>query len=180
MIPRAESASIGLDRKVFLRSLPLALLLAACAAAPPPPPVAAPLAPVASLPAPPPVESSPPPAPPPPAPPPVEAPPASPAAPSDRLAGAYTLDQLRLIALIVGTTTPRALLVDPAGLGLVVKQGDLVGRDEELRPGDPASRASWRVKQVRSKDLLLVRDDPAHPHAAPETRAVPLAAPKQP
>ena len=129
--------------------------------------------------------SAPPPLEPPPAsveppPPPRVEPPPAPPAPSDRLAGAYSLDQLRVIALVVGTPTPRALLVDPTGLGLVVKAGDLVGRDEELRPGDPASRASWRVKQIRSKDLLLVRDDPAHPHAAPETRALPLAAPKRP
>ena len=168
MSHRGGRAQFLLDQKPFS----LIVLLAACSASPlsppSPPAIVASIASIADAPPPPIAPDAPPPA------------PSTPPAANDRLAGAYALDELRLIALIVGTSAPRAMLVDPAGLGLVVKVGDLVARDEPLRPGDPASIASWQVEQIGRRDLTLVRVDPARPGAPPERRVLPLAPPKRP
>jgi len=155
-----------------------AVALAACAAAPPAPPpppvlVTVPAEEAPSLPT---AE----PAPPAPSVTAVAvAPPPSAPAPTAPYAVAYAIDELRLIGLIVGTKAPRALFVDPAGLGFVVAVGDPVGRPEALRPGDPSSFVTWRVAAIHARDLLLVRDDPAHP-GVPQKRTVPLAKPKTP
>lgn len=41
----------------------------------------------------------------------------------------YELDQLRLVAVMSGTASPRAMVEDPAGRGHIVRIGTLVGRN---------------------------------------------------
>jgi len=40
----------------------------------------------------------------------------------------YDLDQLKLVAVVVGTAAPRAMIEDPAGVGHIVRIGTLVGK----------------------------------------------------
>lgn len=93
----------------------------------------------------------------------------------------YALDELRLVGLVTSTTPPRAMLLDPAGKGWVVTTGELVGKPEEVRSGGEVIVASWRVDRIRSGDVVLVREDPAHREGALATRvlAMPHEAPVQ-
>ncbi len=93
----------------------------------------------------------------------------------------YAVDELKLVGLVTSTATPRAMLLDPAGKGWVVTQGELVGRPEEVRDGSEVVTASWRVDRIRAEDVVLVKEDPAHRERALATRvlALPREAPPQ-
>ncbi len=81
----------------------------------------------------------------------------TPAPPPDtrpRKAHRIPVDQLKLVALITHTATPRAMLVDPTGKGYIVTEGELVGRPE--RDGDEL--ASFRVDRIRDGDVVLMRE----------------------
>ncbi len=55
----------------------------------------------------------------------------------------YDLDQLKLVAVVVGTATPKAMLEDPTGKGHVVKNGTLVGKH-------------WgQVKHIRRGEIII-------------------------
>lgn len=55
----------------------------------------------------------------------------------------YDLDQLRLVAVIVGTATPKAMVEDPTGKGHVVKTGTLIGKH-------------WgQVKHIRRGEVII-------------------------
>ena len=92
-----------------------------------------------------------------------------------RKARRVSVDQLKLVALVTHTATPRAMLVDPAGKGYIVTRGELVGRPEPS--GDGERFASFRVDRIRDGDVVLVREDPTSPGAA-STRV--LALPREP
>jgi type IV pilus assembly protein PilP len=93
----------------------------------------------------------------------------------------YSVDELHLVGLVTSTATPRAMLLDPAGKGWIVTQGELVGKPEEVRAGNEVIAASWRVDRIRAGDVVLVREDPAHREASLATRvlALPREAPVQ-
>jgi type IV pilus assembly protein PilP len=80
-----------------------------------------------------------------------------------RKARRIPVDQLKLVALVTNTATPRALLVDPAGKGYIVTQGELVGRPEPAgASGDDGEHyASFRVDRIREGEMVLVREDAA-------------------
>jgi type IV pilus assembly protein PilP len=40
----------------------------------------------------------------------------------------FELDQLKVVAVVVGTAAPRAMIEDPAGVGHIVRIGELIGR----------------------------------------------------
>lgn len=40
----------------------------------------------------------------------------------------YSLDELRLIAVVSGRVRPRAMFLDPSGLGVAVRRGDYIGK----------------------------------------------------
>lgn len=89
----------------------------------------------------------------------------------------YAIDQLKLVGLVTGALTPRAMLVDPAGKGVVVTQGELVGKPEVVRGAREGDYlASWRVDRIRAGDVVLVREDAGNPEAAPATRTLSLPA----
>jgi type IV pilus assembly protein PilP len=94
--------------------------------------------------------------------------------PRPRKARRVSVDQLKLVALVTHTATPRAVLVDPSGKGYIVTQGELVGRPEP--EGDRF--ASFRVDRIRDGDVVLVREDPLSPGVPGATRV--LALPRDP
>ncbi|MDC3955670.1 pilus assembly protein PilP [Polyangium jinanense] len=88
----------------------------------------------------------------------------------------YALDELKLSGLVT-RSQPRALFIDPANVGWVVKVGDYVGKPEIVRTGGPAGidvAINWRVDRIREGDVVFVREDPAHPEIAPVTRVIAL------
>ncbi|HVK65336.1 MAG TPA: pilus assembly protein PilP [Polyangium sp.] len=88
----------------------------------------------------------------------------------------YALDELKLSGLVT-RSQPRALFIDPANVGWVLKVGDFVGKPEIVRTGGPTGvdvAINWRVDRIRDGDVVFVREDPAHPEIAPVTRVVAL------
>lgn len=92
-----------------------------------------------------------------------------------RKAKKYNVEQLRLVG-IVGGEEQRAMLVDPRGKGWIVERGDRVGR-AELRVDH---FTGWRVERIRSEEVVLVREDPAHESEAAETRVLALHSAPEP
>ncbi len=93
------------------------------------------------------------------------------------LLGQHAIDELKLVAIITGGDYPRAMVLDPAGKGWVLKKGDFLGRPEVVHVGGANGadyQVNWRVDRVRPGDLVLVREDPAQPGATPATRIIPL------
>jgi type IV pilus assembly protein PilP len=89
----------------------------------------------------------------------------------------YTIDELRLVALIQRVHPERAMLVDPSGLGHVVTRGQFIGKASVVQPtggSGAAYEVNWRVDRIRDGDLVLVRDDPSNPDVPSATRVVPL------
>jgi type IV pilus assembly protein PilP len=78
---------------------------------------------------------------------------------------------------VVSRGSPRALLVDPTGIGWSAKVGDFVGRAEIIHSGGPTGTdvaVNWRVDRVREADVVLVREDTSHPEIPPTTRVLAL------
>jgi type IV pilus assembly protein PilP len=87
------------------------------------------------------------------------------------------IEEMRLVAIISGVAQPRAMLLDPAGVGHVVKRGDYIGRPEVLQTGGAESMPvtlNWRVARIRPGELVLTREDPTAPDRPPLSRSIPL------
>jgi type IV pilus assembly protein PilP len=90
-----------------------------------------------------------------------------------------SVERMRLNAIISGVAQPRAMLVDPAGVGHVVKRGDYVGRPEVIQAGGAEGMPvtlNWRVDRIRPDEVVLAREDPTAPNKPPLTRVLPLYA----
>jgi type IV pilus assembly protein PilP len=88
-----------------------------------------------------------------------------------------SIEEMRLVAIISGVAQPRAMLLDPRGVGHVVKRGDYLGRPEVLQTGGAESMPvtlNWRVARIRPGELVLTREDPTAPDRPPLTRSLPL------
>jgi type IV pilus assembly protein PilP len=93
------------------------------------------------------------------------------------LLGQFSVDELRVIAIVSGIGTPRAMLIDPQGVGTIVRRGDYVGRGEVVRGGPDGSsefEVNWRVANIRRGDVVLAREDPTSAAGTPVTRVLPL------
>ena len=89
----------------------------------------------------------------------------------------YSIDELKLVAIVTGGEYPRAMLVDPTSKGWVLKRGDFVGRPEIVHIGGANGadyQLNWRVDKVRDGDLVFLREDPAQPGIPPASRVVTL------
>lgn len=87
----------------------------------------------------------------------------------------YSVDELKLVAIVTGGEYPRAMLVDPQGKGWVLRRGDYVGKPEVVHVGGPSGgdyQLNWRIDKVRDGDLVLLREDPAQPAVPPATRVI--------
>jgi type IV pilus assembly protein PilP len=88
-----------------------------------------------------------------------------------------SLDEMRLIAIVTGITTPRAMLTDTAQVGHVVRRGDYIGRPEVVQSGGSEGMPvtlNWRVDRIRPGSVVLTREDPTSPDKPPLTRVMPL------
>lgn len=91
--------------------------------------------------------------------------------------GQYSLDELKLVAIVTGGDYPRAMVLDPGGKGWVLKRGDFVGKPEIVHVGGANGadyQLNWRVEKVRDGDVVLNREDPAQPGIPPATRVITL------
>ncbi len=89
----------------------------------------------------------------------------------------YSLDELKLVAIVTGGGQPSAMFVDPNGKGTVVYKGTFVCRAETVHVGasnGPEYQLNWRIDRIRPGDVVLIREDPAQPAIPPATRIVPL------
>ncbi len=90
---------------------------------------------------------------------------------------AYSIDELKLVAIVMGSDQSRAMFIDPTGKGTVVYRGTFVCRSEVVHIGGsngPEYQLNWRVDRIREGDVVLIREDPAQPAIPPATRVVPL------
>lgn len=88
-----------------------------------------------------------------------------------------SIDQMRLAAIISGVSVPRAMLIDPTGVGYVVRRADYVGRPEVVQASGPDStplQLNWRVDRIRPNEVVLTRDDPTSEGRIPLSRVIPL------
>jgi type IV pilus assembly protein PilP len=89
------------------------------------------------------------------------------------------IDEMRLIAIITGISQPRAMLVDPAGVGYVTARGDFVGKADVVQGGGTENlpiSLNWRVDRIRENEIVLAREDPSAPNRPPLTKVIPLRA----
>ena len=89
----------------------------------------------------------------------------------------YSIDELKLVAIVQGGDKARAMFVDPTGKGTVVYKGTFVCRSEVVHIGGsngPEYQLNWRVDRIREGDVVLVREDPSHPDVPTATRVIPL------
>jgi len=89
----------------------------------------------------------------------------------------FSLDELKLVAIVTGGDYPRAMVVDPQGKGWVIKRGDWVGRAEIVHIGGANGadyQINWRVDKVRDGDIVFTREDPAQPGIPPASRVIAL------
>lgn len=62
--------------------------------------------------------------------------------------GRYSLDDLRLVAVILGTDSPYAMVVDPTRAGTVLRRGMYVGRQEFVQTPQGGYPTHWRVARI--------------------------------
>ena len=89
----------------------------------------------------------------------------------------YSIDELKLVAIVTGGDPASAMFVDPSGKGTVVYKGTFVCRSEVVHVGGsngPEYQLNWRVERIREGNVVLIREDPAQPAIPPATRIVPL------
>jgi len=101
------------------------------------------------------------------------------AAPAQRrvLLPSTSLDEMNLIAIVTGISTPRAMLTDTAKVGHVIRRGDYIGRPEVVQTGGSEGMPvtlNWRVDRIRPGSVVLTREDPTAPDKPPLTRVMPL------
>ncbi len=90
----------------------------------------------------------------------------------------YAVEELHLIGVISGADST-AMLVDPTGRGWVVRKGEYIGRPDVVKVSGSNGveyQVNWRVQKIRASDVVLVREDPANPTSAPQTRVISLHA----
>lgn len=85
------------------------------------------------------------------------------------------IEEMRLIALVTGMPQPKAMLVDPAGVGHVVQRGDYVGRPKIIQAtGSVSMTLNWRVDRIRDNEVVLTQQDPSDPTRSALTKIIPL------
>lgn len=71
----------------------------------------------------------------------------------------YGIEDLRLVAVVLGTDSPYAMVTDPSGRGTILRRGMLVGRREIVRnPDGQDSPMHWRVARVLQARLRRTSD----------------------
>jgi type IV pilus assembly protein PilP len=89
----------------------------------------------------------------------------------------FSIDELKLIGIVTRAEPAKAMLVDPGGMGHVVKRGQFVGRADIVQAAGRTGASyeiNWRVDRIRDGDIVLVREDPQNPDVPSATRVIPL------
>lgn len=85
------------------------------------------------------------------------------------------VEEMRLIAIVTGIAKPKAMLLDPAGVGHVVERGDYLGRPKVLQAtGSVSMTLNWRVDRIRENEVVLTQQDPTDPNRFALTKIIPL------
>jgi len=87
------------------------------------------------------------------------------------------IEEMRLIGVVTGFATPRAMIIDREGVGHSVRRGDYIGRSEVVQVGGTEQlpvTLNWRVDRIRDSEIVLIREDPTAPNRPPLTRVLTL------
>jgi hypothetical protein len=85
------------------------------------------------------------------------------------------VEEMRLIAIVTGVPKPKAMLLDPVGVGHVVERGDYVGRPKVIQAsGNVAMTLNWRVDRIRENEVVLTQEDATDPTRIAMTKIIPL------
>lgn len=86
-----------------------------------------------------------------------------------------SIEEMTLIAIVSGVPRPKAMLLDPRGIGHVVESGMFLGRPQVVQASENVSMTlNWRVHRIRENELVLIREDPTDPTRPALTRVIPL------
>ena len=89
----------------------------------------------------------------------------------------FSIDELKLIGIVTRAEPAKAMLVDPGGMGHVVKRGQFVGQADIVQAAGRTGASyeiNWRVDRIRDGDIVLIREDPQNPDVPSATRVIPL------
>lgn len=89
----------------------------------------------------------------------------------------YSIDELKLTAIVNDGTGPKAMFVDPTGKGWIVTRGMHLGRGEMVKLGAGATTSYplyWKIDRIKPTEVVLVREDTLHPEVQPTYREIPL------
>ena len=89
----------------------------------------------------------------------------------------FSIDELKLIGIVTRAEPAKAMLVDPGGMGHVVKRGQFVGKADIVQAAGRTGASyeiNWRVDRIRDGDIVLIREDPQNPDVPSATRVIPL------
>lgn len=109
----------------------------------------------------------------------------------------YSVDELKLVAIVSSTDGARAMFVDPQGKGWVVTRGMHLGKGEIVKIGTGATMSYplyWRIDQIKPSqsyldrgpdgqmtyltkpgEVVLAREDPLHRDQPPTYKPIVLA-----
>jgi hypothetical protein len=85
------------------------------------------------------------------------------------------VEEMRLIGIVTGMPRPKAMLLDPEGVGHVVERGDYIGRPKVIQAtGSIAMTLNWRVDRIRENEVVLTQQDPGDPTRSALTKIITL------
>jgi len=83
------------------------------------------------------------------------------------------VEEMRLIAVVLGLSRPKAMLTAPDGVGYVVQRGDYLGKPKVLQAtGSVPMTLNWRVDRIREHEVVLTRQDPTDASHTPMSRII--------
>jgi hypothetical protein len=83
------------------------------------------------------------------------------------------VEEMRLIAVVLGLARPKAMLTAPDGVGYVVQRGDYLGKPKVLQAtGSVPMTLNWRVDRIREHEVVLTRQDPTDASHTPMSRII--------
>ena len=83
------------------------------------------------------------------------------------------VEEMKLIAVVLGLSRPKAMLTAPDGVGYVVQRGDYLGKAKVLQAtGSVPMTLNWRVDRIREHEVVLTRSDPTDASHTPMSRVI--------
>jgi hypothetical protein len=83
------------------------------------------------------------------------------------------VEEMKLIAVVLGLPRPKAMLTDAGGVGYVVQRGDYLGKPKLLQAtGSVPMTLNWRVDRIREHEVVLTRQDPTDASHTPMSRII--------